>query len=332
MTEFLGANNARSPVDQTNRSSHPIFLVGCPRSGTTLLQRILDAHSEIAIMPETHFVRRFWNRRGYFGALDDDANYDALVKAITVIPEFPDSGLSDTDFTAAAWMIDRSYPALFGLLLDSFKTQKRARIVGEKTPNHVLFIETLRQFFPGARFLNIVRDPRAVVNSWRQYPWSTGSLRKDAEFWRRHVVAGRRHQSAQDLHTMYYEQLIQAPEVCIPDICRFLGVAFEPDMLEFHQLKLETINIQREPWKSNVANRFDHEPLTRWLKDLSPAQVSQIEAIAWPEMKHHGYEPQTRTRQLFPLSVLLKTQILVGRVETFVSRKFTQSGSIGGIT
>lgn len=64
------------------------FLVGCPRSGTTLLQRLLDAHPDVAVAPETFFVERFWQRREEYGPLADDRCFERLLHDISAVPEF----------------------------------------------------------------------------------------------------------------------------------------------------------------------------------------------------------------------------------------------------
>ncbi len=273
----------------------PFFVVGCPRSGTTLLQRILDAHGELAITPETHFVRRFWLRRLSYGALHRDANYRRLIDDVVSIPEFSDMGLDATTFREHAWDGKRSYARLFDLLLRQFASARGVDRVGEKTPSHARFIGTLARFFPGAKFVHIVRDPRAVVSSWRNVPWSTGLPGADAEVWRRHVAAVRLSAStrAAAIHTLSYEHLVAHPEASLRDLCSFLEIAFDPRMLRFHERDLGPLDLDREPWKAGAAKPLDTAPIDRWRNELSAASIAQIEAVTWFEMKRCGYEPES---------------------------------------
>jgi hypothetical protein len=271
----------------------PVFLVGCPRSGTTLLQRLLDSHPFVAIAPETHFVRRFWIPRVKYGALADETCFRRLVDDVVGMPEFADMKLDPARFHAAAGHGERTVPALFDLLLRSFGDRRRARIVGEKTPNHLLYMPILESFFPGARFVHIIRDPRAVVSSWRTVPWSTGTLGGDAAVWRRYLrTAWKQPPSRGKLHVMRYEALTSDPEHELRRVCDFLGIPFDPSMLSFHQREAETIDFEREPWKRGTALPIQGRAHDKWRRALSPGEVEAIEQVCWAEMVRLGYEPE----------------------------------------
>ena len=151
----------------------PIFLVGCPRSGTTLLQRLLDAHREIAIAPETFFVRHFWKKRRRYEEDFDPDGRARLIAAFAETAEFHEMGF-DAERLADAIADAPDVATAFGRVLDRFAATRGVRRVGEKTPNHLLAMRTLEKLYPEARFLHIVRDPRAVVDSWSRVPWSNG--------------------------------------------------------------------------------------------------------------------------------------------------------------
>lgn len=288
------------------QNKSPIFIVGCPRSGTTLLQQMLDAHPAVAIAPETHFMQYFWQRQEYYGNLLKDDNYHHLIEDLIAHPEFSEMGLNVCEFSKAAWGGERSYQALFRLLLEQFASIRGVEIIGEKTPNHVLYIPTLKKFFPSARFIHIVRDPRAVVNSWRSVPWSTGSIAGDAQAWKGHVSAPRRCSSLlmSSLFTLHYEQLVMAPEENLRSLCQFLNLEFLPEMLTYHRKESQSVNVTREPWKANSVKPVNQNALTRWQRELSEQMVTEIEAVAWFEMRRFGYKTQTNLRQLVPAAML----------------------------
>ena len=272
-----------------------IFIVGCPRSGTTLLQQMLDAHPDIAIAPETHFMRHFWERRDDYGDLNQDVNYRHLLEDITAIPEFTEMGLSTPDFLEVSWNRERSYANLFNLILEHFAEQRGVEVVGEKTPNHLLYMSEIKQFFPSACFIHIIRDPRAVVNSWRSVPWSNGSITGDAKVWQRYMSRGINFDEPvkSSVFTLFYEELILAPEKNLRSLCDFLGLTFVPAMLTYNQRKLQLVNVMREPWKAEAVKPISQKALDRWQRELSRQEICEIEAVTFSEMKYWGYEVQT---------------------------------------
>ena len=203
----------------------PVFLVGCPRSGTTLLRRMMDAHAAMAIAPETHFIRRFYLRRTTTGISPTTTTTGDWWTPLRRSPKLVEMGIDLDRYRAASRDGPRTYGHLLGLLLEQFRTARGCPVVGEKTPNHLLYMQTLQRFFPDARFVHIVRDPRGVVNSWRDVPWSTGRISGDAEVWRRYLATARRRPpvGADRLCQVHYERLVAAPEETLRRICQFLA-------------------------------------------------------------------------------------------------------------
>jgi glycosyltransferase involved in cell wall biosynthesis len=155
----------------------------------------------------------------------------------------------------------------------------------------VLHIPTLRRWFPEAKFIHLVRDPRAVVNSWRSVPWSSGYRWRDAEVWVEHVQAGRKAEARfpAQVMSLHFEMLVQSPAEGLKEICDFLNVSFDEQMLAFHERTTETVDVVREPWKERATDPVDSSVAHRWRKELSRSAQAQVEAVAASEMKHWGY-------------------------------------------
>ncbi|MDJ0553989.1 MAG: sulfotransferase [Microcoleaceae cyanobacterium MO_207.B10] len=269
-----------------------IFLVGCPRSGTTLLQQMLDTHSQVAITPETHFMRLFWEKSSYYGDLAEDDNYHKLISDLVAFPEFTEMELHPDNFRQLAFQTDRNYGSLFNLLLEQFAELKKAEVVGEKTPHHLKYIEPISKFFPSALFIHIIRDPRAVVNSWRKVSWSTGNIIGDARIWHRDmsIINSLPNQIQPSLLNVYYEKLVLEPEKTLTKICNFIGIEFETEMLNFHGRNTLSVNVEREPWKANAKRPLNPELISNWQSKLSVSMVLDIEAIVWTNMIPLGYQ------------------------------------------
>lgn len=270
------------------------FVVGAARSGTTLVQQILNAHPAIAIGPETHFVRRFWLRRDAYAPLSDDEGWNRLIGDVVATPDLRDAGLQSHALAARARSVPREMRSLFGLLLDELASGRHAAVIGEKTPSHVLHMPLLAGWFPGARFIHVVRDPRAVVSSRGRMPWSTGSVCGDAIVWRRTmIVAERDRPPAGRLRLIRYESLVSRPEPELRGLCDFLGVEYDSSMLRHHQKRGFGVDPDREPWKRRANAPLAPERMEAWRGELSPRDVSCIEGTAGRVMIRAGYGPET---------------------------------------
>lgn len=296
----------------------PFFIVGCPRSGTTLLQRMLNAHPDVAVAPETFFVRRFWSNRDRYGDLTDDAHLDSLVDDIVASSAFEEMGLDAEDFRARARAFSDQMGGVFGALLDQFGEARGASVVGEKTPNHVLHIAILHRWFPEAQFVHLVRDPRGVVNSWRSVPWSSGYRWRDAEVWVEYVSAGRQEEDRYGAYvrSLHFEDLVRWPEKELRVLCEFLGLRYDDRMLAFHEQEPAAVDLEQEPWKARAADPIDPTVADRWRGELSWGAQAQVEAVASAEMGRWSYDPEVppRRRSLARLRVFVERPVWKGRL------------------
>ncbi len=282
------------------RLDDPVFLVGCPRSGTTLLQLMLDAHPDVAIAPETFFVRHVWKRRRELGDPADDDALERILEAIVTTDVFRDMRLDPGRFRDAARAGPRRYPELFRRLLADFRDDRGVPRVGEKTPNHLLAMRTLEKWFANARFIHVVRDPRAVVLSWKSMPWSNGTVALDAAVWRKYLRAARRFPPRRPgrLMTVRYEHLVANPREALEQVCRFLDLPFAAEMLEPAARASTVVDVAREPWKARAREAVTTERMNRWREELSRDEIMVIEAVAWTEMRSAGYPPRTPRLEL----------------------------------
>ena len=162
-----------------------IFIVGVSRSGTTLARRILDRHSRIAIATENHYLGHLlpWEgARHYFrrvGDLRDDAAVRRLVELLYSGELQRRSRLRElspfwrwlaekvprADIEKRLLASDRTERGVFAAFLRVYADRRGKAVMGEKTPAHLAYVETLLAWFPDARVVHCVRDPRAVYVS-----------------------------------------------------------------------------------------------------------------------------------------------------------------------
>lgn len=219
--------------------SPPIFLVACPRSGTTLLQSLLAAHPDIYSLPETKFFqfavpsyrqepiravgsfisKRLLPRLQVFFA-DVLERPDLLVD----LPSIPLLSL---------------YTGKFQAILDELTLEAGKRVWLEKTPEHLLYIRTIQGYFPSARFIHLVRNPTDVIASLyeitRKYPelWGgTWDVERCIKRWQDALKISCKYCDRPQHLLVKYEDLVEKPEVCLQKICDFLQIDFTVEMLE----------------------------------------------------------------------------------------------------
>jgi len=271
----------------------PFFIVGCPRSGTTLLRRMLDAHPEIGVAPETHFARRLDAIRESDHSGSDRETGRRLSDLICESAEVKEMGLDPGALKESMLKVSPNFGEMFGTILQSYRQVRQTKWIGEKTPSHVNYIDTIVDWFPEAKFIHLVRDPRGVVNSWKTVPWSSGYRWRDAEVWVEYVSNGRfaEERMGERIHSLTYETLLGEPRSAVERLCRFLEIPFVSQIENFHARPSGNVNVEREPWKVRAMSSLDPRRAQRWRQTLLTHEIAQIEHIAGTEMRRWGYQP-----------------------------------------
>jgi hypothetical protein len=275
-----------------------VFLVGCLRSGTTLLQRIVDAHPEIAVIHETQWVPRWYERR--VGLTQEGIVTSELVERLLTHRRFPRLELDPDDVEA---LVDKGRPKHYSEFVtevfDLHGRFKGKRLVGEKSPGYVRHLPTLHELWPDARIVHLIRDGRDVALSvleWKKrestagrFPtWEEDPITTAALWWEWHVRLGC---EAADLLgserycELSYEALVADPDRECARLCAFLGVTYDDAMLRFHEGRTRA-----KPGRSAKAAWL---PVTRglrsWRKQMAAADVERFEAVAGPLLDELGY-------------------------------------------
>jgi hypothetical protein len=158
------ARRPESPM--AGREGRPLFIGGCPRSGTTLLQVMLDMHPEMGMPRETNFIREMWWRRQRFGDLREPANRLAVAEWIFSDDKHLWRRLTHKRIgrKKAIREIADAPPTIGSIVERCVRLHDPAAPRwGDKRPAYAGFIGPLRRMFPDAQFINVIRDPRGVA-------------------------------------------------------------------------------------------------------------------------------------------------------------------------
>jgi hypothetical protein len=259
---------------------HPIFIIGSPRSGSTILAYSLSQHDELWTSTESHFLPRL------FGSPDH------LEKVFRTVKNWPNG----------SWLAKENveydeFLAYLGLGLNAlFSSRSGGKRWIEQTPHYVYMAELLVRLFPGASFIHVLRDGRKVVNSMTNYSaslapasltefvkshqlpkWAT-DFRDACREWRRSVDAamsfGKNHPDV--FFTVSYERLVADPENVFSDIFTFLGVRYSPSPAMYLRSNRINSSFPQKSGTPSAALRQTSDPWCNWSNEQRDFFVKEV--------------------------------------------------------
>jgi hypothetical protein len=294
----------------TRQTDPPVFVVGGPRSGTTLLSAMLAAHSAFDCGPETHALSR-WSRlaRSERARILDPGDWPRrATRFVTSLslgkqPVHLMYGLSVED--VRAWLADRppSLAAMLGSLTEQRARRAGARRWVEKTPRHLEVPELIAATWPHARIVRIVRDPRDAAISLTKVPFGTPSLLTNLSLLARmSEAAADFYRASRQALTVRYEDLVAEPERELRRLCDFVGEAYETAMLD-DRSGAGGVAAAHEWWKGDATGPIDRSRSGRWAEEMPP-EVQRYAALNMGDiLEEHGYgvaRPAARRLALVP--------------------------------
>lgn len=265
--------------------NRPIFIVGGPRSGTTLLRNMLNRHPALAICRETSFYHYVYIRRRNFGSLSDLRNRERLVKEYLATDRIRSLQMDLPALQQTLLAEGTSYDAFFASLVRFYARSQGKKRGGEKTPHHALFTETLCEWYPDATVIHVLRDPRDVVASLQRMPWGPNSVLGNTHLWLRHNLAARRSRLRPQYLKVRYEQLVARPEEELKRICSFVGEEYSPAMLVPNWDPTAS-----RPWIQRAEEPVTTGRVGKWRAELTADEVALVEWAAGPHLQKFGYE------------------------------------------
>jgi hypothetical protein len=301
-----------------------VFIVGLSRSGTTLLRNVFNRHPRVAIAPENHYLGHLLASEGLRQQLRrmGDPSEDATVERIVEFLYGP--GLHDASRLrdpSRLWIwLRRTIPrevflrrlldgergerGVFRAVLDAYAEKKGKQIGGEKTPAHLRYVPELIAWFPGARIIHMLRDPRAIYTSEvrrrRDAPGGVpyriaraipGALTiwmlvETTLVWAEGARRARRYgrQFPRQYRLVRFEDLVREPERIVAELAAYVGVEYDAAMLEqtvvSRGARLGEVGIDAaaaDRWRGSIPGWID-----RWFR-----------VVFRRELVRHGYLPDS---------------------------------------
>jgi hypothetical protein len=273
-----------------------LFIVGCPRSGTTMVQQALNRHTQIVIPPETKFFFSFygqpWRQQArHVERLQRDLGIDLPTprNQVRSVPE------------------GRAYYELMADRHLERVGKKNVAYFGEKTPEHTGHLPRIRELFPNAKILVLCRDGRDVATSLSHVPWMSSDLYVNFLVWLYYswVVRAERSSGNPHVHFARYEDIVADPERQMGKILDFLGLPYEPAVARGCGNR-EGIPEREYLWKAKALEKITTERVGAFRTELSGEQIEVLERLGRDALTALGYPLLTDGNAPLPLSLLLR--------------------------
>jgi hypothetical protein len=209
-----------------------VFVVGMNRSGTTLLRMMLDAHPELTIPPETHFVPDLIK-----AVREDDATPETALAAMKSAREWGDFGFTDEEMLARLRALPKLKPGpAVRTFYEAYTEQQGKPRWGEKTPTYVQKMKLIQRALPEARFVHVIRDGRDVALSVLDRTVRDLTAGDVATRWRKKITKAREDAPKLRHYTeIRYEDLILDTEPVLRRVCEFAELPWDDAMLAYHE-------------------------------------------------------------------------------------------------
>jgi hypothetical protein len=290
----------------------PIFVVGVERSGTTLLQLMLNAHPNISIIGEVNYFGGVLQIKKMIPSIETPENLERVmghVKYVNTIRRIPCiEQILQLVKQRLGEDTSPTYEKFYKYLLEEYARRRGAGRFGEKTATNVRYLEKLLEIFPNCRILHIVRDPRAVVASMIKTSTGSSCVVTNAIKWEIEILYSRNFSKKTNSYIeLLYEDLVQRPEAQLKRICEFIEEEYDCKMLDFY--KTAKFYLNNQPDSEGAFRPTFTGSIGKWRVELSEARLFIIEKIVASVMYKFGYQKSRirfRSKLGAPLVFLLE--------------------------
>jgi hypothetical protein len=293
-----------------------IFIVGVGRSGTSLLQSMLNAHPKIAFLPETQFFRKYIasvRKKRKFEQL----GIDKFLKILENDENFGRLNIEINDFLSIHGNKYRKkgglkLEVLYDDLLSFYLSRTNKNIIGDKDPRNIENIAAIKKFYPDSFIIHTIRDPRDVVLSKTKANWS-----KHRPFWMHALITNSQYKYGKNIgkklfgrcyYEVNYEELISSPEKTLKKLCQAMSVDYTDKMLEFSKSSKELVSTKELQWKKETLGPILNTNSLKWQKELSSFKIEIINTVCHGIISKENYHlnKNNRFRSIFKIVPVFK--------------------------
>jgi len=312
-----------SVSEPKNIDSLPFFfIIGRPRSGTTLLQLFFDAHPNVQIPSECLHIWQLHTKYSSVINWDNKRLWIFLVDFTkTVFFTFKKFDIIAIQKDLIKLSENLNYSAICKVIAKHFiSTFNKSNILlfGDKNPFYSQCFDDIFPLINNSKFIHLIRDPRDNHISIFNSRFSIPSITHDTLYWKNSILTIDKYKQKypEKFYTIKYEDLVEYPEKYLKQICEFLGIPYFSEMINYHE-KLNKEHISNMfPFEKSINENFQSiaEPINKskigqWKSRLSNKSVKKAEYIAGELLELYGYE-----RKYGKIDVFTKLTTIPGRL------------------
>lgn len=265
----------------------PIFLVGCGRSGTTLLKELLNQSNELHILKESAFIPILYLKKNKYGDFTEETQRSEFIfdlkSTSRTSKEVAFEIFSLTEEKALS-LLEKNAPLKYSEAISTlFSHVAKANgkeVWGDKTPLYVNHINLLHTLFPKAKIIHLIRDPRDVASSIRKAGWSS-TIREAAFIWKRNVSNGLegRKLNSEAYYEISYEKLILNTDTELKKLFEWLNFKYSKNILDQYIKSYINIEETYSDLHPLIGKPIDTKRAGNWKKKLTPQEIAEVQSI-----------------------------------------------------
>jgi hypothetical protein len=305
------------------------YILAMGRSGTTLLQNLLDSHPNIVVPPESFFVLHLYTKYKYTTNWCDKTIALFIKDVYTDRPfrlfwRIPRQNLESAFHTSSR---PTSFKEACNIVRSSYKMsflEKSICLIGDKNPLYSIFTNRILSVSPNAKIIHVVRDPRGTINS-QIYTFKRKDVLALGYIWSSYnkKIQKLKHRYPNQYLLIKYEDLIINTEKKAQEICSFLEIPYDIKMLSYREDLVERFQQYSMSLKgkhTSLMKPIDKTIIEKWKKSLTKPQLKYIHYSTAKMANKLGYELAFE-KDTIPLKVLAftsKLKVWVGFLSVFI--------------
>ena len=271
------AKKIKSDINFSN-----FFIIGCNRSGTSLLRTMLNHHPDVAVPLESLFLVDYLKADG---KVDINLQKD-LLKHEPMLNEW------GVKMNKAELDRIKDTTGILKSVHESYAKKQQKRVWGNKTPRMTRYVADIKEYLPDAVFIHMVRDPRAVALSLSNSKIHKSNIYFGAKRWVRYLKSALESEKKYKDYILrvYYEDLVNEPERTLKCVCKLIGIKYTSKMLNYQNTGNKEYRKYHNSAHSNLKKSPQKDRINAWKKELTKREIQIIENVCGEIMEEFGYE------------------------------------------